>query len=160
MRKAASERMIDRQSATLKGQEFFKKNHSILQGRHHSHCLFNRTPPVPALSLHFDDGGALHGEFTCSNYHQGYDGMVHGGILAAIIDASMAQCLMGHGVVAYTANLSIRYHKPVTIHQRAHFKTIVEEIAGGKLYSMRCDIIQKQDRAVRGNAKFFSISHL
>jgi acyl-coenzyme A thioesterase PaaI-like protein len=41
--------------------------------------------------------------------------MVHGGVLAAIIDSSMAQCLMGHEVVAYTAELSIKYRKPVLI---------------------------------------------
>ena len=86
-----------------------------LKDAYHSQCVFQCNAPVDNLQFCFSEDGTLMGEFLCSAEHQGYDGIVHGGIISAIIDASMAQCCMGHGFVAYTTDLSIRYRKPVGI---------------------------------------------
>jgi acyl-coenzyme A thioesterase PaaI-like protein len=39
-------------------------------------------------------------EFIPQADHQGYDGVVHGGILAALLDDAMANCLWLRGVPA------------------------------------------------------------
>lgn len=142
---------------TYSREEFEQKlNH--LKALHHSQCLFNsQTPVVPGLQFRFDDSGILHGEFTCNGYHQGYDNMVHGGVIAAIIDASMAQCLMGHGVVAYTAKLSIRYRKPVLIRKQAVIKTSIENVDAGLLYTIKTTIMQDQKLVVQGTGRFFMV---
>jgi hypothetical protein len=100
----------------------YESNLKTLKDIHHSQCLFNCNPPVPDFRLWFDDGGILFGEFTCTQDHQGYNGVAHGGLVAAIIDSSMVQCLMGHGVVGYTTYLSIKYRKPIVILQPTSLK--------------------------------------
>jgi acyl-coenzyme A thioesterase PaaI-like protein len=83
--------------------------------------------------------------------------MVHGGIISAVIDASMAQCLMGHGIVGYTSDLSIRYRKPLMINNAAALRTSITQINVGVLYTMSCEITQNHQRAVSSTGKFFKV---
>jgi len=135
----------------------YEANLLALKARHHARCLFNRNPPVPELAFRFNAGGRLLGEFRCTDAHQGYDRMVHGGVIAAIVDASMAQCLMGHGIVGYTTDLSIKYRKPVALECTATLETAFEETAMGCLHSMRCEIVQDRARVVQARGRFYEI---
>jgi acyl-coenzyme A thioesterase PaaI-like protein len=137
---------------------YYKENLKRLRNMHHSLCLFSRQPSiVPGLRFLFDDSGALHGVFACNKFHQGYDGMAHGGVIAAIVDASMTQCLMGHGIVGYTTDLSIQYRKPVLIGRKATLETSVKEVKMSVLYSMRCEIVQDRNLVVQATGRFFKV---
>jgi len=46
---------------------------------------------------------------------QGYEGILHGGVIASLLDASMTHCLFHHGVHAVTAALDIRYLEAVPL---------------------------------------------
>ncbi len=139
----------------------FERNLSELRLRHHSRCIFNRQPfAIPYLHFSFDDLGIFQGNFTCNEHQQGYDGMVHGGIISAIIDASMAQCLMGHGVVGYTTDLSIRYRKPLLIHKTSSIRTSITCVNVGVLYTMNCEITQDNHVAVSATGKFYKVNHI
>lgn len=143
---------------TAQGRAYYEENLKRLRDIHHSQCLFNRQPSiVPGLQFCFSDSGALLWEFACNGFQQGYDEMVHGGIIAAIIDASMAQCLMGHGVVGYTTNLSIRYRKPVMIRTKIALTTSITAVNCGVLYSMKCEIIQTQKLVVQATGRLFKV---
>jgi acyl-coenzyme A thioesterase PaaI-like protein len=56
-----------------------------------------------------------HTEFIPQSEHQGYDGIVHGGILAAVLDDAMANCLWLRGIPVVTAKMTLRYREPVRI---------------------------------------------
>ena len=133
----------------------YERTFKKLQAAHHSRCLFRNNPPVDNLRFSFSEDGALTGSFVCSPEHQSYDGIVHGGIIAAIIDASMAQCCMGHGIVAYTCDLSIRYRNPVKIATVAQLKTRIVGKALGVLFSLECHITQDNHVHVEAAGRFF-----
>ena len=40
---------------------------------------------------------------------QGYAGIMHGGMIATLLDAAMTHCLFHHGIEGLTADLQIRY---------------------------------------------------
>ena len=40
---------------------------------------------------------------------QGYAGIVHGGLIATLLDAAMTHCLFHHGIEGLTADLQVRY---------------------------------------------------
>jgi len=142
----------------LCSSEIFEANLNRLKNIYHSGCLFNRHPPfIPELSFAFDEKGALHGKFLCNSLQQGYDEMVHGGIIAAVIDASMAKCLMGHGVIGYTADLSVRYCKPVKISIHTELKTSIAAINVERLYTMKCEIVQSRNIVVKATGKFIKV---
>lgn len=72
-------------------------NHMGLRASFQSHsellCSFARVP----LGLHF----------------QGWEAIVHGGILAALLDEACIYAALGLNRRAVTAELQVRYHKPV-----------------------------------------------
>jgi uncharacterized protein (TIGR00369 family) len=49
---------------------------------------------------------------------EGYQGVVHGGIIATLLDEVMAKIILSKDLAAVTADLSIRYRKPLPIGQK------------------------------------------
>lgn len=47
--------------------------------------------------------------------HQGWAGVVHGGLLATVLDETMARLLWEKEINAITGRLEVRYHKPVQV---------------------------------------------
>jgi uncharacterized protein (TIGR00369 family) len=58
------------------------------------------------------DGETVYALFTPSNHHQGWQGVVHGGILAALLDEAMAYALFHTGWGGVTARMNLRYRAP------------------------------------------------
>lgn len=58
------------------------------------------------------DGGRVVGEFTPGDLHVGFAGVVHGGILAAVLDDAMAALGYTEGEPTVTARLRVRYRRP------------------------------------------------
>ncbi|TMJ06702.1 MAG: PaaI family thioesterase [Bacillati bacterium ANGP1] len=56
-------------------------------------------------------GEGVRAEFTPSDFHAGYEGLVHGGILAALIDDAMANVWFARGQEAVTAKIEIRFRQ-------------------------------------------------
>ncbi len=50
--------------------------------------------------------------FTPSDMHQGYEGIVHGGILSALLDEAMAKLTFGLGIPAVTAEMTVKFKNP------------------------------------------------
>jgi hypothetical protein len=139
------------------GCEWYEKNLVSLKRQLHSRCIFNRRNLIDNLHLCFNDKGILGGHFSCSGAHEGYDSMAHGGIIAAIIDASMTQCLMGHGIAAYTARLDIRYRAPLRIEQKSDITTAISDVTFNKLYHLITNIVQNGRKSVTAKAAFCRI---
>ncbi len=70
------------------------------------------------LRLSFDidrEKQTLKTTFTPGPVFQGYDGIVHGGILSTLLDEAMAKLAYELGYNAVTASLEIRFKKPAVI---------------------------------------------
>ena len=58
------------------------------------------------------------GLYTPGEEHQGFPGLLHGGVSAAILDETLGRAIIavyGQGVWAFTAELTARYIKPVPL---------------------------------------------
>ncbi|MEX2604795.1 MAG: PaaI family thioesterase [Gracilimonas sp.] len=128
-----------------------------LKKLYHRHCLFSNNPPVSNLKFEFQENGNLQTSATFKDTHQGYDERVHGGLIAAIIDASMTQCLMGHSIIAYTVELSVRYLEPITLHKVTTFETVITSENKGQIFTLKCLVKQDSQTKAKGIAKFFGI---
>ena len=83
----------------------------------HENCFACGPNNEGGLRLHFDGkgDGFVSGYFVADEKFEGYSGIVHGGILATLLDSAMAHCLFKKGILALTGRLSIRYSFPVRI---------------------------------------------
>jgi acyl-coenzyme A thioesterase PaaI-like protein len=73
------------------------------------------------LHLHFYETapGEVTAEYTVPDHFQGYPGVVHGGVVAAMLDEVSGRAHMGEDPprFMYTARLDVRYRKNVPIGQ-------------------------------------------
>ncbi len=61
------------------------------------------------------DGKIIHAEFTPHKMHQGWPGMLHGGILACLLDEAMSNIAYATGNTTMTATINIRWRQPVKV---------------------------------------------
>jgi uncharacterized protein (TIGR00369 family) len=52
-------------------------------------------------------------EFVPQRHHQGWESVTHGGIVATLLDEIMTRLLYDRGQPAVTAELTVRYHRPL-----------------------------------------------
>ncbi|RPI79320.1 MAG: PaaI family thioesterase [Desulfobacteraceae bacterium] len=81
----------------------------------HSHCLLcgNLHPKSLNLSFQAEENGGVKARFTAKDDLQGYEGILHGGVIAALLDEAMTHCLFHRGIRAYTGDLRVRFVQPV-----------------------------------------------
>lgn len=59
--------------------------------------------------------------FTPGEEHQGYPGITHGGITAAVLDEVCARFIYAQGKIAFTAAINVRYRKGIPIGKQVTF---------------------------------------
>jgi len=52
-------------------------------------------------------------EFTPSKLHQGWSGVVHGGIVSALLDEAMSYATLFQGIKTVTARIEVRIKRPI-----------------------------------------------
>lgn len=68
------------------------------------------------LEFHLDEENlTVEGRFTALREHEGYAGIMHGGLVATLLDEAMLKLLWDAGIPAVTASLEVRLMKPVPI---------------------------------------------
>ena len=146
---------------TIKRIDTLSQQLSLRKKKYHSKCIFYDLHSFIGrdLEVDFDKNGDLVGSFFCHKRYQGYDGMVHGGILSALLDAAMVQCLMGHGVVAYTARMNIRYFNPVKLGQHVKIFSCIKQVHFNKLYKLYAKITQERKDFAVAHASFYKINN-
>lgn len=78
---------------------------------HHPDCILCGFDDGLGLGLDFVAGedGSVTAEVDCDEFFQSYPGLLHGGIIALLLDGAMTNCLFAAGVAAVTAEMTVRY---------------------------------------------------
>lgn len=99
------------QSATVLPLQLLNKRPS------HQHCILCGTTPLLGLKLNFyaDNNQQVWAHFKSSTAQQGYQGILHGGFLSALLDSSMCQALFNKNIEAVTADMNIRFLHEVKV---------------------------------------------
>lgn len=98
----------------------------------------------------------VEGTFPCGWFFQGYPGKLHGGIVSTLLDSAMVHALMNEGIEAVTADLQIRFKKPVEVGVPAR---ILGERRGqrGPIHDMVAVLEQKGQVKATARARFLEI---
>jgi uncharacterized protein (TIGR00369 family) len=68
------------------------------------------------LKLKFKrDGDTVRTEFTPERFHQGWPGLLHGGILGTLLDEAMSNVAYATGNTCLTASINVRIHQPIKV---------------------------------------------
>ncbi len=132
-----------------------------LRGEEHPGCLLCGPSHPRGMRLDFklrEDGG-VEAVVKGSKALEGYRGILHGGVIAALLDSAMTNCLFARGVKGLTAELKIRYLRPVAL--RAPFLVrAFPERAYGNFYALKAELLQDEILKAKGTGKFLSFSKI
>lgn len=97
-----------------------------LCAREHRHCFACRAVAKGGLGLVFrvTAGGGVAAQWQCPAGYESFEGILHGGIIATVLDSAMVHALFAHGVSARTGSLNLRYRVPAVA--EAYFTVTAE----------------------------------
>jgi acyl-coenzyme A thioesterase PaaI-like protein len=67
------------------------------------------------LTFYNEAQDCVSARFCPAPEHQGYPGVLHGGITCALLDETIGRILVQHDAWGMTVDLAVRYHKPIPI---------------------------------------------
>ncbi|TKF21346.1 PaaI family thioesterase [Vibrio genomosp. F6] len=98
-----------------------KENIMLIQRpENHQSCVIcgeKKSDRELGLTFIVEDEGVVSTTFTPTRVVQGYQGVMHGGMICSLLDSAMTNCLFSLGVHAMTADLNVRFIHPVPLDQ-------------------------------------------
>ena len=88
-----------------------------------------------------EDDGVVVGRFDRGRVHEGYAGMLHGGVISSLLDGAMTNCLFARGCSAVTVELRVRFRHPVESGRPATVRAWVSS-SSPPLYVLEGQIVQ------------------
>lgn len=87
------------------------------------------------------EGEAVVAEFVPREEHVGWEGIVHGGILAAVLDDAMGNVFFLQGYQALTARMEVRFRRPVRPGDRLRVRAWVDR-EDGRTLTTRAELVR------------------
>ncbi len=113
------------------------------------------------LRIRFEDEGVgrVRVQTRICEQHQGYPGVAHGGIVAALMDEVMGRAMMAgdHSRLFYTAKMEIRYRKPVPLNTDILAKGWVTKDRGNSATAEGELYLPDGTLAISGTATLFAV---
>jgi len=121
----------------------------------HSGCLLCGGENPLSLGLRFEPGGqgSVQTEVQLNRRLQGYDGILHGGVISSLLDAAMTHCLFHAGIEAVTGDLHVRFLHPVPCKEKVAVRSWVLS-SFPPLYSVRAELLFEGQVMAWGEGKF------
>ncbi len=125
-----------------------------LRERFHATCCVCGNPYGLGLRFEAAGDGSVVGQFACPKSCEGYEGVIHGGVVASLLDGAMTNCLFLAGHRAVTADLRVRFRHPLRAGIPATIRARITRSAG-PLFYLAGEVIQEEQIKARGMGTFF-----
>lgn len=113
------------------------------QAEAHPFCFVCSGSNPMGLALRYESqlDGSVSSSFLGNCALEGYSGLLHGGLIATLLDGAMTHCLFARGLRGLTAELTVRYHERVAASEEVFLRAWLEDDAHG-LYQLRAELTQ------------------
>ena len=127
------------------------------RARAHRRCFAcgNRNGQAARLQFAARGDGSVEASFVGRKSDQGYDRILHGGVVATLLDATMTNYLLMLGRSGLTAELNVRFRHPVRTGRRTIIRVWVERDAA-PLFVLRAEASQDGQRRATATGKFLA----
>ncbi len=96
--------------------------------------------------------------FSPDKAHQGYGGIMHGGLVTTLLDEAMAKVLELNKVAAVTGEVNVRFKKSVNIDQNLKIRGILNDDYKNKLFYTEAELYGEDDELLAtAEAKFMKV---
>lgn len=134
-------------TATTKNEKL-----SELRTNVHPHCIVCDYANPKGLNIQYvsDDDNSVSASFLCEENYEGYPGIMHGGVISAILDGAMGNCMFAQGRATVTVEMTTKFRFPILIGKQASVSARITRISH-PLYLLEAEI--EQDGKVKATAK-------
>jgi uncharacterized protein (TIGR00369 family) len=110
-----------------------------------------RQNPIGLKLSFYEDGEQVCAPWTPAREHQGYEGIVHGGLISTVLDEVMGWAIYVRKLWAVTGTMNVRFRKPVRVSEPLTARAWVESVTGRKV-DVRAQLIRDSDGQVLADA--------
>jgi acyl-coenzyme A thioesterase PaaI-like protein len=96
------------------------------------------------LTFFEDESGRVWADWTPDRVHQGYEGVVHGGLITTVLDEVMGWANYVRDLWAVTGTINVRFRKPVHVGSELRAYAWVEAVNGRKV-DVRAELRRRAD---------------
>lgn len=127
------------------------------QEEEHPFCYVCGASNPMGLALRYvrQADGSVTASFLGKRTLEGYSGLLHGGVIAALLDGAMTNCLFARGIPGLTAELRVRYRAGVIATEELILRAWLAEDSHG-LYQLRAELTQSGRVKVSATGKFLT----
>jgi acyl-coenzyme A thioesterase PaaI-like protein len=127
------------------------------QAEAHPFCFVCSGSNPMGLALRYapQPDGSVSASFLGHSALEGYPGLLHGGVIAALLDGAMTNCLFAQGRPALTVELKVRYHAEVGAAEELQVRAWLEDDSHG-LYQLRAELKQGGEVKAAATGKFMT----
>ena len=124
----------------------------------HANCVVCSSANTHGMGVKFlpQADGSVKGNFDCSEIYEGYSNVLHGGIISALLDGAMANCMLLKGIHAVTAELNIKFIQSVRCNEPVVIEAWLTR-STSRLHLLESRIIQDKEIMATAKAKFMRI---
>jgi hypothetical protein len=127
------------------------------QAEAHPFCFVCSGSNPMGLALRYSPqpDGSVSARFLGHSALEGYPGLLHGGVIASLLDGAMTNCLFAQNRRALTVELKVRYHAGVASSEEMSLRAWLESDDHG-LFRLRAELAQGGVVKASATAKFMS----
>lgn len=121
----------------------------------HQHCMLCGTKSTFGLKLDFyhDQNDEVWAKAKGGIHQQGYQGILHGGFIAALLDSGMCHAVFNKGIEAVTADINIRYLAEIPLNAEILIRGKITK-SFLSLYKVEAELYVEQKLMAKSNARF------
>jgi uncharacterized protein (TIGR00369 family) len=124
----------------------------------HCFCCGKDNEKGLRLTISYPEKGAAETRLTVPEYFQGWRKVTHGGFLSTILDEVMAHACIGIAKTAVTAEITVKFLKPVETGARIHAVGKVSETRGRIITTRGWVTNESGTQVAEASARFVVIS--
>ena len=107
----------------------------------YSHCFVCGEQNNSGLKARFfEENGEAITELAADRAFEGYQGIYHGGIISTLLDEIMIKAILAQGFYVVTAEMTVRYHRPVAIGEKMRFRGRITS-RRGRLFNAEGEVV-------------------
>lgn len=103
----------------------------------------------------YSDNDRVVAEYTAGRRFEGYENILHGGILSALLDEVMIRAVLDRGIFCLTSEIRVKFKKMVKIGEKLSLEGRLAQDKGRVLVAEGKITNQKNEVVALGEAKFF-----
>lgn len=100
------------------------------------------------------DDGSVVSDIVADARFQGYKDVLHGGIISSMMDEVMIKAVLAKGIFAVTAEMTVRFRRPVQTGQKISFTGTVTEKRGRIYKTVGTAVNEKGQEVASGTATY------